>query len=31
MGFRVELFEEMGFKVDTSCPLYKTIRLKLLD
>ncbi|KAK3139266.1 hypothetical protein QOZ80_5AG0380460 [Eleusine coracana subsp. coracana] len=28
---QLKLFEEMGFKVDTSCSLYKRFRLKLLD
>jgi dual specificity phosphatase 12 len=27
---QLKLFEEMGFKVDTSSPLYKRFRLKLL-
>jgi dual specificity phosphatase 12 len=27
---QLKLFEEMGFKVDTSSPLYKRFRLKIL-
>ena len=29
-NLQLKLFEEMGFKVDTSSPLYRRFRLKLL-
>lgn len=29
-NLQLKLFEEMGFKVDTSSPLYKRFRLKML-